>query len=222
MITETQQRFKDLSWFDPDYEITIGGAGGIGSWTAFLLGRIGYTLYIYDYDIIERHNLGGQLFSLDQVGQAKVNALAENIEKFSENSNVQAINDKLDENSLITDICFSCFDNMKARKTMFEKWKASETRKVFIDGRMSAELFQIYIVIPGREEEYEKSLFEDSEVEEQPCTMKATSHCASTIAGLMTAAFTNYVANEKEGVVFRAIPFYSALQLQILNLEFDL
>jgi molybdopterin/thiamine biosynthesis adenylyltransferase len=221
MNNETQQRFKDLSWFDTDYDLTIGGAGGIGSWTAFLLGRIGYRLFIYDFDNIERHNLGGQLFNLNQVNMNKVDALAQNIKDFSENIDVQAINQKLDENSIISDYCFSCFDNMEARKIMFEKWKSSDTRKIFIDGRMNCEQFQIFTVIPGREEEYEKSLFDDSEVEEQLCTMKATSHCAATIAGFMTSIFTNYIANEKQGMVYRNVPFYTALQLQILNLEFE-
>jgi len=219
--TQTQQRFKDLIWFDTNYDITIGGAGGIGSWTAFLLGRIGYTLYVYDFDTVERHNLGGQLYNLNQVGMPKVDALQQNIEAFSENKNITPINQRLDENSIVTDYAFSCFDNMEARKTMFENWKKSDSRKLFLDGRMNAEEFQVFAVIPGREEEYEATLFHDSEVEDLPCTMKATSHTASAIGSYLTTIFTNYVANEKQGIVFRNVPFFLGFQLPILNTDLN-
>ena len=111
---------------------------------------------------------------------------------------------------------FSAFDNMKARKDMFEAWKAyleewksdggSDT-PVFIDGRLTMEQLQIFCVTPDKISEYEAHLFDDSEVPDAPCTLKQTSHSAAMIASHMVAFFTNHIANNNIGETDRALPF---------------
>ena len=44
-----------------------------------------------------------------------------------------------------------------------------------------------------------KTLFEDSEVPDLPCTMKQTSHIAAMIATHITSLFLNYITNKKSG-----------------------
>ena len=51
-------RFTDLEWYGNTKTLLIGGAGGIGSWLSFFLGRIGHKLYIFDFDTVEPSNLG--------------------------------------------------------------------------------------------------------------------------------------------------------------------
>lgn len=200
-------RFKDLMWYDPGFaEIIVGGTGGIGSWLSLLLARMGYTLHLFDDDVIDESNMAGQLYKLSDVGKNKADAMVKIIRDFSGNLDATA-NGRYTEESGTSDVVFSCFDNMSARKLMFEQWAADEDRKIFIDGRMNAETFQIFCVIKGREDAYREKLFDDSEVPDQPCSAKATSHTAAMLSGMMAAAFTNFVSNEKEGDEIKEVPF---------------
>ncbi|MDA3845217.1 MAG: ThiF family adenylyltransferase, partial [Vallitaleaceae bacterium] len=56
--------------------VTIFGAGGLGSNVAIALSRMGVgTLYIVDYDKVEKSNLNRQYYFLKHIGMKKVEAL---------------------------------------------------------------------------------------------------------------------------------------------------
>lgn len=213
MIQQSQyNRFKDAPWFPKEDEtVMIGGAGGISSWLTLFLARAGFKPIVYDFDVIEEHNTGGQLFRISDVGRHKVVALSEIIKEFA-NDAMSGITTKIDENSPSHHFMFSGFDNMLARRNMFENWKRSinncAVTPILIDGRLEMEQLQIFCVTPDRIDEYEKTLFLDSEVEDTPCTMKQTSHAAAMIATLMTSFFTNHMTNIYEREIIRDVPFY--------------
>ena len=102
---------------------------------------------------------------------------------------------------------FSAFDNMKARKLMFEKWCLQEDRELFLDGRMLAETGMIFAVLPGQEDKYREELFDDAEVEDAPCSLKATSHCGALLGVLLTNALNSYVGNKSMDADIRILPF---------------
>jgi sulfur carrier protein ThiS adenylyltransferase len=71
--------------------IGIAGCGGLGSNCAMALARAGVgTLVIADFDIVTRENLDRQYYFLDQVGQKKVLALRDNINRVNPDVVVQA------------------------------------------------------------------------------------------------------------------------------------
>lgn len=60
--------------------VGIAGCGGLGSTAAMALARAGVgRLIIADFDVVEPSNLNRQQYYVDQIGQPKVDALAENI-----------------------------------------------------------------------------------------------------------------------------------------------
>ena len=209
---EQTNRFKDADWLPKNNEaVLIGGAGGIGSWVTFFLSKIGFNIYLYDFDTVEEHNLGGQLFKQDAVGKSKVQAVREVVEEYC-GVQISGFEEKITETSPGHMYCISAFDNMEARKTMFNTWKKfavlfPETA-IFIDGRLELESFEIFCVTPDRIEEYEKHLFADSAIEEAACTLKQTSHTAAMIATTMTAFLTNHIANLNLGIELREVPFF--------------
>lgn len=215
MIENAQHnRFKDAPWYPKeDTYILIGGAGGIGSWTAFLLARAGFKPAVYDFDQLEEHNLGGQLFPKRLIGKPKVEALQSVIKDFSDEE-ITIFNEAIDLGTPTNEFVISAFDNMKARKDLFHGWVsqfAENPRAIFIDGRLTAEQMQIFCVRGGDAaaiEEYRTNhLFDDAEVEDAPCTMKQTSHAAAMIAAHMTGFFTNHITNVVENDSTRTIPF---------------
>ena len=212
MLDRQFDRFKDASWFPKEYEpVMIGGAGGIGSWLTFFLTRAGFSPIVYDFDIIEEHNLGGQLFRTDDIGKQKVHAMQDMTKIFC-GADIITINERITTESPTHHFMFSAFDNMKARKDLFEVWRRSISTcpviPIFIDGRLEMEQMQIFCVTPDRIHDYEAQLFDDADVEDAPCTLKQTTHSAAMIASLMTAFFTNHMTNIHERKNVRDVPFY--------------
>lgn len=227
MTEQQSSRFKDAPWFPKEETFcVVGGSGGIGSWLTVLLARAGFLPVIYDFDTIEEHNMGGQLFPKRLIGKTKVEALAEIVKDFTD-TEITANNEMYTKESMSHHYVFSAFDNMKARKDMFEAWcdyvrewqeengilditkeiEGDIDIPIFIDGRLTAEQMQIFCVTPKYISKYKEHLFDDSEVEDAPCTLKQTSHSAAMIASHMVAFFTNHIANNNIGETDRALPF---------------
>jgi molybdopterin/thiamine biosynthesis adenylyltransferase len=208
-------RFKDAPWFPKNGETCmVGGAGGIGSWLCYFLSKIGFSIVLYDFDRVEEHNLGGQLFFQDSLGTYKTDAVRKVLDHFCK-SPISTLTDKIDLNTATHWYAFSAFDNMKARKDLFEVWKKSWISypegviPIFIDGRLEIEQLQVFCVTPENAKRYEEEfLFSDSVVEEAPCTMKQSSHTAAMIGSIMTAYFTNHIANLYAKETIREVPFY--------------
>ena len=77
-------RFADALWFPTEHTmVLVGGCGGIGSWLSMFLARAGFTPAIYDFDIIEEHNIGGQLLKPTDVGKKKVSYIGDTIKQFT-------------------------------------------------------------------------------------------------------------------------------------------
>ena len=206
-------RFKDAPWFPEKEEmVMVGGAGGIGSWLTFFLARASFKPVVYDFDTIEEHNLGGQLFRKKDIGKFKVIALYDIILDYC-GEEINTSRHKITSNSPTHHFMFSAFDNMQARKDLFNVWKKSipgcPVTPIFIDGRLIMEQLQIFCVTPASMDEYERDhLFNDSEVEDAPCTMKQTSHSAAMIATHMIGFFTNHMTNIYEREIVRDVPFF--------------
>lgn len=214
-------RVKGAQWFPLLYkrDIMILGQGGISSWVSLLLSRIGSNLHTFDMDIFEDHNMTGQMVGRTGLGMNKAEAIKQVIADFSPDCEVYT-NGEYAEDSPTNDIVICGFDNMKARKIAFGKWRAmlkaiekkDKANCFFQDGRLLAEQLQIFS-IPGDRpdliERYEKEhLPDDSQVMEAECTFKQTSHCAAMIASHMVGFLTNWASNLKIEPKIRAVPFF--------------
>lgn len=217
-------RFKGMSWFSKirGQNILVVGNGGIGSWLSVLLARTGANLYLYDGDIIEAHNQSGQLYRGRDIGSLKVNALNSIVKEFcDQNIDVEVFPEMYNSFSASNPIVMTGLDNMKARRIVFDNWMRylkdnpkQVGEAILIDGRLNAEQLQIFCIKgidTDFQKEYEKiHLFEDSEAEEQDCTMKQTSHCGALIASLMTGFLTNFFGEE-----FREVPRFHQYSIPI-------
>lgn len=224
LISEETSRFSSAIWFDKirQQNVTLAGLGGIGSYVAFLLSRLGINVMtLYDPDTVERVNLSGQLYSENQIGDYKVNAISDMMVKYSDYYGVIAKNEKLDKSSAVGKITICGFDNMKARKEAFENWTnlvdglIDEEREkcLFIDGRLAAEEFQVFC-IKGSDIEsmlnYRSCfLFSDYQADATVCSYKQTTFMANMIGSIIVNLFVNFIANQCNPLIDRDLPFYT-------------
>ncbi len=212
-VDVTKSRFRDASWYTNvetlATPIVVGGAGGIGSWLTLFLSRMlsDTLLFLYDFDTVEEVNMAGQLFGRQHIGMSKVQAVQTVVTDYSDYSKLSAQNEKYTIDSLKSPIMFSCFDNMEARKVMFNNWSSEAPKHenaIFIDGRLLAEQLQVFFVTPETARRYQKDfLFDDSEVADANCSYKQTSHFAAIIAAKMVQGFTNWFIQDEA-----VLPFY--------------
>lgn len=233
VINELTSRFSGAMWFDKIQEKTIilAGVGGIGSYVGFLLARMNpKAMFIYDDDVVEAANMSGQLYGSDDIGIPKVDALARTLNKFSMYNSVFAIRDKFTMESEATDIMICGFDNMRARKDFFNKWKAHVGNKpiserghcLFIDGRLAAEELQV-LCIRGDDRyhmnEYELHyLFSDTQADATVCSYKQTTYMANMIGSIIVNLFTNFVANEIVPLI-RELPFLTSYEADTMHFK---
>ena len=231
LVDESTSRFSSAIWYEAIQKKTIilAGVGGIGSYVGFLLARMKPTaLFIYDPDIVETVNMSGQLYSREDVGNPKVNALSDMISKYCDYNSVFAVSERFDESNDASDIMICGFDNMAARKLFFEKWlnyvksKSEEERAncLYIDGRLAAEEFQV-LCIKGDDEfninRYKNEfLFSDAEADATVCSYKQTTFMANMIASVMVNLFVNFVANQCKPLIERDLPFYTTYNAETM------
>jgi len=225
-------RFKDAEWLKDSVlkdRIVIGGVGGIGSHVAFLLGRMGFRLSLIDMDTVGYENVGVQLFRRTDIGVPKPYAVKSMIESFTTfaalDVHANRIQDVIGGGSTRYNL-ISCFDNMDARKYMFNYYKRTFSttaegahNKFFMDGRMGPEHFEIYFVHNGETiEQYEKTLFDDKAIPELNCAFKATPHNAFILSGLMVGLLTNHISNIVKEMDIRVVPFKTTFHIPMFHL----
>lgn len=185
-----------------DIPIHILGSGGIGSWTALLLAKIGYNnITIYDDDKVEIHNTASQFFSENQIEELKIDALKENI-KLQTNIDIKTAN-IISENYINNGIVILALDSLEARRQKAEMFK---DRDIFIiDGRMGGLQLEIYAC---EAMEYEKTIPENADVD--ACTARAIAFNCAIIGGLIANMVRQYC---KDGINIKTF----RMELNYLN-----
>ena len=224
LIDESTTRFSGAEWFKEIQKarIIIGGVGGIGSNLAYQLARmVPSSITLYDDDMVEMVNMAGQLFSFNDLGKSKVDAMAEMITAYTSMRQVNAIKEKFTPSTEPGDIMLCGFDNMRARKIFFNSWKKylegktkeERAKCLYMDGKLSMDTLQI-LCIQGDDlyniNRYEEHfLFSDAEAEATVCSRKQTTYLACLIGSLMVNLFTNFIANQLDPVIPYDLPFFT-------------
>ncbi len=218
-IKQSTVRFRDAYFYKPNVDVIILGLGGIGSWVALNFARLECNLHLFDYDVIDEVNLAGQNYSKFHIGLSKTQATEIVLKKLCDNPNIISLNAKYTIDSFTGPIVISCFDNMKARKLAFNKWKVEEDRELFIDGRMALSTGEVYCVTKGKEAEYEATLFDDSEVQDAACSMKATTFSGMAISSIITALYCNYIGLTLNEDLPVSLPFKTTYNFPLMMFE---
>ena len=191
---------RHLKIFDPDKfgarRVDIVGVGATGSRIAMSIAKLGVRqLHLWDFDVVEPHNIPNQVFGNGDVGKPKVEALAARIEADT-GTKVYAHNEKVTGRTRLGDYVFLLTDTMSSRKDIWEgaiRWKPSI--KVMVETRMGSVEGRIYAVSPTNPDTvkaWEATLFsdEDKTVERSLCGTQITvGPTAEIISGMAVWTF---------------------------------
>lgn len=229
LVDESTTRFSGTEWYNEIQKarVIIAGIGGIGSNVAFQIARMSpASLILYDDDTVEMTNMSGQLYSRDDVGTKKVDAIAKMINNYTTAHQVMAVPQRYDYDKLTGDIMICGFDNMEARKTFFNVWMDNVRKKpdeekskcLLIDGRLSIDTLQV-LCMKGDDEYnimryYKEFLFSDSEADATICSMKQTTYLACMIGSIIVNLFTNFIASQLNPVIPYDLPFFTEYDAQ--------
>ncbi|MFP4023120.1 MAG: sulfur carrier protein ThiS adenylyltransferase ThiF [Thiohalospira sp.] len=132
--------FEEVKSTLKNYTVGIAGAGGLGSNCAVALARVGIgKLIIADFDVVNETNLNRQYFFIDQLGEKKVKALKNNIERINPDVQVNDNDIKLNENNIVSifkdcDIIVEAFDLAKMKQMIIETCISELPEKPLIIG----------------------------------------------------------------------------------------
>jgi len=183
-------------------QITVIGAGAIGSWTTLALAKMGFaSILVYDYDKVDELNMNCQFYPIRDIGTPKVEALAHLVKDFTEVEIIGRCAKYVE--GTFPGIVIAAVDNMAVRKTIWENhFKKPYRTKAIIDPRMGAENALLYVMDPKSDRDdksYRQSLYDDDAAVPEKCTAKSTIYCANMLSGLVVKAVkdvltsTNYL-----------------------------
>ncbi len=203
--------------------VILIGAGGIGSPTALILKKMGLTdIKVVDFDDVELHNTGAQLYGPAHTDRKKVFALAEILENVDPTgTGITAIDQRFEDGSDMQieegTIIISGVDSMAARKTIWDIVKDFPIYicPLYIDARMALEDLQIFSVDRIKDnavERYEKTLWDDTEIDPALCSAQSVAYNGFFVASVIGSHVSKYLRDVK-------VPFDVRGDLALTGLE---
>ena len=190
---------RQLDIIDPSklsVPIDIIGAGSVGSWTALTLAKMGASqLTVWDFDVVEEHNVPNQAFSPADIGRPKVEALGVIIESMT--GNTLSIRNRRFDGFVDQGMVIIAVDSMTAR---IDLWRTLRDQPFdwLIDSRMGAEVARILTVkvssLSARRD-YGRTLYRSTEALLEPCTARSTAYCATGLASFIAAKVAKLVTS---------------------------
>lgn len=181
-----------------DTRVTVIGAGAIGSFTALSLVKMGVgVVEVFDFDTVSVENLGPQWFRVCDLGQFKVDALADQLSAFG--GQVVARAERYVAQP-VSGIVICTVDSMDARVAIWSAMKKNRRVELFLDARMGAEVGKVFAVRPADPEDcrsYQAELYPSAEALRAPCTARSTIYCASGLAAFLAATVGSHLAGRR-------------------------
>lgn len=207
---------KSFEFFNPETckeRIHLIGCGSVGSTVAELLARFGLTnVSLYDFDVVEEHNLANQMFTTKNLYRPKIEGVyerwceinpdaAKSIKVYPEGWNEQRLSGYV----------FLCVDNIDLRRKIVEENKYNLNIKAIFDFRTALTDAQHYAADWSKREDIEFLLsqmdFTHEEAEKNvPVSACKVSLCVMpTVWSVSMAGVVNFINFVKEGKLERAM-----------------
>ena len=199
---------KSYDFFKPEMckgRVHIIGCGSVGSTVAENLARFGIEdMVLYDFDIVEEHNLVNQMFTKEDVGRLKTEAPADYVHRINPDCNIKLVNEGWQGHRLAGYI-FLCCDGIELRRAIVDANKTNTYIKGMFDFRTRLTDAQHYAADWSDEKSVENlyASMDFSHEEAQKETPRSACRVALSVAptirmivGAGVANFVNFVKGE--------------------------
>jgi molybdopterin/thiamine biosynthesis adenylyltransferase len=197
---------RHIDVFSPDalgnMRIDVIGAGATGSRVVLSLAKLGLVnIHVWDYDIVESHNIANQIYRLGDIDRVKVEALQAIVEEAT-GTKITIHPEKVDGSQKLGEIVFLLVDTMQSRKEIWQKAVRNKIRvKLMIETRMGSDTGRIYSVLPADPDaitKYDESLYDDVEAEVSACgTSISVGPTADVVSGLAVWQMIRWAAIQR-------------------------
>lgn len=206
---------RHQDFFDPvdiTHNIHVIGVGAVGSHIATFLTRLGVkSLHIWDFDTVDSHNIPNQMYRESDIGQSKVDALAEQLLGINSELKIHIHHKYQDET--LSGYLFIAVDNIELRHKIYTQHEFIAGVKAVFDTRIGLDIGQVFSADWTKDEHVQNiiaaSTFTHEEVEEE------TTACGTKLAVLPTVilaantAVTNFINFHKTSALKTFISFNS-------------
>src|SRR5512142_8637 len=189
---DSLNRSRQFDLFRPEQalsSVTLIGAGGVGSAIGMLRAKMGVPeLSVFDFDMVEGHNLPSQLYRREDIGRSKVEALAEIAKSFADGQVVARAERYADQP--LSGLVISAVDSMDVRLSIWERLRWNPDVALYVDTRMGGNLAVIHCVRPCDPDDvkrYEQHLYPSREASDVPCTARAIAYNTFGVASMVGA-----------------------------------
>ena len=154
---------KSSEFFDPEScqdRIHLIGCGSVGSCVAELLARFGFkNVSLYDFDVVEEHNLANQMFTTKNLYKPKVDGIYERwIDINPEAVDGLKVYPEGWKGHKLSGYVFLCVDNIELRRKIVEENKYNMNIKGMFDFRTALTDAQHYAADWSKQKDIEAFL----------------------------------------------------------------
>ena len=133
-------RSKLLEFFDATKYTTayhVIGCGAIGSHVCEELARLGVPeVHIYDFDIVNAHNITNQMFRFNDIGASKVDACYDAMKAINPDMIIHTHEKGLEAPYIVNGICILCVDDIDLRREIVKANYYNPYCRAYLDFRM--------------------------------------------------------------------------------------
>ena len=199
---------KHIEFFNPqeiDKNIHIIGIGALGSTLVENLTRLGISkLYLYDYDVVNEHNIANQMFFTQDIGEEKVNALERTAKAINPAIEIIKCGKYIDQK--LDGYVFMCVDKLQPRLDILNNNKLNPFVEMYFDTRMRLTDAQHYASKDA--ERILKTLdFTQEEADEQTqvSACGTTLSVVYTVRNIISYVVANFVGFVQTGEIYKTI-----------------
>jgi hypothetical protein len=179
--------------------VILIGAGSIGSFIALFLAKAGVTdITVYDHDTVASHNVPMSLYRESDLGRFKVDALQEIVAHLTD-VEIKTIPSPYTNQSLKRCSVIASVDDMdNGRMPIWDAVRGKVDINLFLDTRVHEGYGELYSIRPFSQldcENYEKTLFPNSEAVMRTCGSHGFAPISAGLASNTVASLCHFWQN---------------------------
>lgn len=217
---------KSYEFFQPEMakgKIHIVGCGATGSTIAELLARFGLTDFVlWDFDVIEPHNITNQLYTSKDLYKEKVDALLEHLVEINPEIEKSAVLERKGwDNQALDGYVFLCVDSIDLMRKIVLKNKYNLKTIAMFNTRMRLIDAQVYAAEWSNPSSVAQLLNSMNFTSEEALAETPVSACNITLSVAPTVRIVAALAVQNFVNYLRGKPLKRTMFFELENFQFD-